>query len=75
MKWLKELYSKEPVKRAVRTFVQTACSAFAVNFAALSFTDMDAKALKAALASVAAASIASGIAAAMNLNKEDEANG
>lgn len=76
MKWLRELYSREPIKRAVRTFIQTASSSFAVNFAALSFIDMDDKALKAALASIVAASIAAGIAAAMNPEKkEDEANG
>lgn len=72
---LKALYNKEPVKRAVRTFLQTACSTFAVNLTAINFIDTDAKALKAALASLIAASLAAGAAAVMNLKKEDEING
>ena len=72
---LKALYNKEPVKRAVRTFVQTACSTFAVNLAAVNIIDTDAKTLKAAITSLIAASIAAGVAAVMNLKKEDEING
>lgn len=58
---IKKFFSREPVKRAIRTFLQAAAGYIAVNVAAFDFT------MKNAVVGFVAASIAAGLAAVMNL--------
>ncbi len=61
---MKELLKKEPVKRAIRTFVQAAAGFVAVNVVTLDFTATN------AVKGFIISAIAAGIAAAMNIEKE-----
>lgn len=74
MKELKAFFNREPVKRAIRTFVQTAAGSILANLAAGNFSTDD-TAIKSTLISLGASAVAAGVAAVMNLNKEDEING
>lgn len=58
---MKNLVKREPVRRALRTFVQAACGYVVVNIASL---DMD---VKSAVRGFVVATIAAGIAAVMNM--------
>lgn len=58
---MKNLVKREPVRRALRTFIQAACGYVVVNIAAL---DMD---VKSAVRGFIVATIAAGIAAVMNM--------
>lgn len=57
---------REPVKRALRTFLQAAAGYVVVNVAALDFGAKD------AVLGFFVATIAAGISAAMNMEKESE---
>lgn len=61
---MKEFLSKEPVKRALRTFIQAAAGFVAVNLVTLDFTATN------AVKGFIISAIAAGIAAAMNIEKE-----
>lgn len=61
---MKELLKKEPVRRALRTFIQAAAGFVAVNVATLDFTATN------AVKGFIISAIAAGIAAAMNIEKE-----
>jgi hypothetical protein len=61
---MKELLKKEPVRRAIRTFVQAAAGFVAVNVVTLDFTATN------AVKGFIISAIAAGIAAAMNIEKE-----
>ena len=56
------------IKRALRTFIQTAAGYIAVNIAAVDFTDTSVT--KTAVVGLAVSAVASGIAAVMNLKEE-----
>ncbi len=63
---MKEFFKREPVKRAIRTFVQAAAGYIAVNFGA------DTLNTRTAVLGLIASAVAAGIAAAMNVEiKED----
>ena len=62
---MKELLKKEPIKRAIRTFIQAAAGVIAVNVATLDLTAIE------AVKGLIISAIAAGIAAAMNVKKED----
>lgn len=61
-----KLLSKEPVKRALRTFVQAVAGYIVVNVVTLDFSSNN------AVKGFITAAIAAGIAAAMNIKKTDE---
>lgn len=61
---MKELLKKEPVRRALRTFIQAAAGFVAVNVVTLDFTATN------AVKGFIISAIAAGIAAAMNIEKE-----
>lgn len=61
---MKEFLSKEPVRRALRTFIQAAAGFVAVNVVTLDFTATN------AVKGFIISAIAAGIAAAMNIEKE-----
>ena len=63
---MKEFLNKEPVKRALRTFIQAAASYIVVNAAALDFS------AKNAVKGFIISTIAAGIAAAMNIERNDK---
>lgn len=63
---MKEFLSKEPVKRAIRTFIQAAAGYVVVNIAALDFST------KSAVKGFIISTIAAGIAAAMNIERNDK---
>lgn len=63
---MKEFLKKEPVRRALRTFVQAAAGYVLVNAAALDFS------AKNAVKGFIISTIAAGLAAAMNLKTEGE---
>lgn len=64
---MKNLAKREPIRRALRTFIQAACGYVVVNIPSL---DLSAKM---AVRGFAIATIAAGLAAAMNLEgKNDE---
>lgn len=56
------------IKRALRTFIQTAAGYIAVNIAAVDFTDTSVT--KTAIMGLFISAVASGIAAVMNLREE-----
>ena len=58
---MRKLIKREPVRRALRTFIQAACGYVVVNIATL---DMD---VKSSVRGFIAATLAAGIAAVMNL--------
>ena len=61
---MKELLSKEPIRRAIRTFIQAAAGFVAVNVVTLDITAEN------AIKGLIISAIAAGIAAAMNIEKE-----
>ena len=61
---MKEFLRKEPVRRALRTFIQAAAGFVAVNVVTLDFTATN------AVKGFIISAIAAGIAAAMNIEKE-----
>lgn len=61
---MKEFFKREPVKRAIRTFVQAAAGYIAVNFGA------DTLNTRTAVLGLIASAVAAGIAAAMNIEEE-----
>lgn len=61
---MKEFFKREPVKRAIRTFVQAAAGYIAVNVGAETFNT------RSAILGFMAATVAAGMAAAMNLEEE-----
>ncbi len=61
---MKEFLKKEPVRRAIRTFIQAAAGFVAVNVVTLDFTATN------AVKGFIISAIAAGIAAAMNIEKE-----
>ncbi|MBP3573254.1 MAG: hypothetical protein J6J71_01450 [Prevotella sp.] len=61
---MKEFLKKEPVKRAIRTFIQAAAGYIAVNLGADTLTT------RTAVLGLIASAIAAGIAAAMNAEEE-----
>lgn len=65
---MKKLVKSEPVRRALRTFIQAACGYAVVNITSL---DMNAKN---AVRGFAIATIAAGLAAVMNLEGENNEN-
>ena len=62
---MKEFLKKEPVKRAIRTFIQAAASYVAVNVVTLDFSASN------AVKGFIISTIAAGIAAAMNIERSD----
>lgn len=60
--------TKETLRRAGRTFIQTAVGYIVVNIAVVDFASGK-QAVKSAVTGLAVSAIAAGIAAAMNLNK------
>lgn len=67
-------FTKETVRRALRTFAQTAVAYLAVNIAVIDFTET--AAVKSAVIGLIVSALAAGIAAVMNLErKEDDENG
>ena len=56
------------IKRALRTFIQTAAGYIAVNIAAVDFTDTSVT--KTAVVGLAVSATAAGLAAVMNLKEE-----
>lgn len=62
---MKEFLNKEPVKRAIRTFLQAAAGYIMVNAATLDFST------KNAVKGFIISSIAAGIAAAMNIERKE----
>lgn len=65
---MKDFIKKEPVKRAIRTFIQAAAGYVVVNVVTLDFN------AKNAVKAFAIATIAAGIAAVMNVKKDGESN-
>ena len=68
---MKQFLQREPVRRALRTFIQTAAGYIAANIAA---AILDAENNKAVIA-VITTGIAAGIAAAMNIERNDNQDG
>lgn len=66
---MKEFLKREPVKRALRTFVQAVAGYIVVNVVTLDFSSNN------AVKGFIIAAIAAGIAAAMNIKKTGENNG
>lgn len=62
-------FTKETLKRALRTFAQTAVGYIVVNAAIIDFSSGK-DAIKSALIGLCVSAIAAGIAAVMNLEKE-----
>lgn len=62
---MKEFLSKEPVKRAIRTFIQAAAGFIAVNVVTLDLTAEN------AVKGLVISAIAAGIAAAMNQERKE----
>lgn len=61
---MKNFFKREPVKRAIRTFMQAAAGYIAVNIAITDISDSN------AVKTLVAATVAAGIAAVMNVEKE-----
>jgi len=67
------IFTKETLYRALRTFIQAALAYFAVNLAVVDFSAEKA-ALKTVLVGLAVSSLSAGIAAVMNLEREENNN-
>ncbi|MBE6720627.1 MAG: hypothetical protein E7571_08270 [Ruminococcaceae bacterium] len=65
--------TKNTIKRAGRTFIQAAVSYIGVNLIVIDFTTGK-EALKSALIGLAVSSVAAGISAVMNLERNGEEN-
>ena len=63
---IKQFLKREPVKRAIRTFIQAAAGYIAVNFGADSLNT------RTATLGLIASAVAAGIAAAMNIETTEE---
>lgn len=62
-------FTKETLKRALRTFLQTAIAYIAVNIAVIDFTEK--KAAESAVIGLIISAVAAGLAAVMNLEKKE----
>ena len=62
-------FTKETLKRALRTFAQTAIGYIVVNAAVIDFSSGK-EAIKSAVVGMIVSAVAAGIAAVMNLEKE-----
>ncbi len=62
---IKEFFRREPVKRAIRTFIQAAAGYIAVNIGA------DTLNTKTAVLGLIASAVAAGISAAMNIETKE----
>ena len=62
---IKEFFRREPVKRAIRTFIQAAAGYIAVNIGADTLTT------KTAVLGFIASAVAAGISAAMNIETKE----
>jgi 1,4-dihydroxy-2-naphthoate octaprenyltransferase len=67
---MKDLFNREPVKRAIRTFIQATAGYIAANIA-VTVTDME---NNNAIKALFAAAVAAGIAAVMNMENIDDQN-
>jgi hypothetical protein len=67
---MKDLFNREPVKRALRTFMQATAGYIAANIA-VAVTDME---NNNAIKALFAAAVAAGIAAVMNMENVDDHN-
>lgn len=65
-------FTKETLKRALRTFLQTAIAYIAVNIAVVDFSEKEAA--KSAVIGLIVSSVAAGLAAVMNLEKKEDMN-
>ena len=64
-------FTKETLKRALRTFIQAAIAYIVAHLAIIDFTDTE-EVIKRALVGVIVSAIAAGIAAIMNIEKVEE---
>lgn len=69
MNTLLHYLNREPIKRALRTFIQTAVAYILTAVATIDFTDADTA--KTALIGLAISAIAAGLSAVMNLQKAE----
>lgn len=67
---MKEFFNSEPIRRALRTFMQAAAGYIAANIA-VAVTDME---NNNAIKALFAAAVAAGIAAVMNMENIDDQN-
>lgn len=65
-------FTKETLRRALRTLLQTAISYICVNIVVVDWS-ADKAALKSAVIGIAVSALAAGIAAVMNLEKKEDA--
>ena len=65
--------TKETLRRAFRTFLQTAIAYIAVNIAVIDFS-VEKAALKSAVIGIIVSAVAAGLAAVMNLEKKEVEN-
>lgn len=66
---MSDFFKKNCVRRALRTFVQTAIGYLAVNIAVVDFS-ADKAALKSCLVGLGVSAVSAGISAVMNLKEE-----
>lgn len=66
---MSDFFKKNCVRRALRTFVQTAIGYLAVNIAVVDFS-ADKAALKSCLVGLGVSAVSAGISAVMNLREE-----
>lgn len=66
-------FTKDTLNRAFRTFIQAMFGYFSVNFVYVSFTD-DSATLKNTIIGFIIAGVSAGVAAVMNLEREDNLN-
>lgn len=64
-------FTKETLKRMVRTFIQTVIAYIGVNFVVVDLTE-DKAVIKSALIGLLISAIAAGLSAMMNLQKDEE---
>lgn len=64
-------FTKKTLKKAFRTFIQACLAYVAVNITLIDFTN-DKEVIKTALIGLVTSAVASGIAAAMNLQKPEK---
>lgn len=65
---MKAFFDREPVKRAIRTFIQAAAGYIVVAVPNIDFTDTSM--LKATLIGLGVSALAAGLSAVMNINRE-----
>lgn len=66
-------FTKDTLNRAFRTFIQAMFGYFSVNLVYVSFTD-DSATLKNTIIGFIIAGVSAGVAAVMNLEREDDLN-